>query len=327
MNQIVNSSKVAVAHDAMADEYDAVLDSWYTYLFYQIHSFILDNISNLSDQVPRVALDVGCGTGFQSFLLAEAGFDVFAFDLSSKLISKSKDKLSSWPNWSGDSEFDENMREFHSKARILRGNRPRGKITFWEGSALDKSNYIPEKYGIVNCCGSVLSFLEDPILALHLMSSSLVKEGKMFLEVEMKTNLDLIWPIIDKFLIGYLKYDQSLYKSISNLLKLPFGNIETIYPFELSDGKCLELPMTLFSFNRLLIYFKKCNFILSKNQSIHSVTNIYPSTLLHADHNIKSKFVDLLYKLDARYNKTWPFNRMGCSGLFMLTKKLSTSKK
>lgn len=73
---MIDSGQVTAAHDEMAKEYDHLDDLWYPWLFARIHEFLAENLPPVSHCPRPRALDVGCGTGFQSFLLARAGYVV-----------------------------------------------------------------------------------------------------------------------------------------------------------------------------------------------------------------------------------------------------------
>lgn len=315
---IVDSNIVALAHDAMADEYDTIQDFWYTHLFKEIHAFILKSLKNSSDLTDRSVLDIGCGTGLQSFLYAEAGFNVLGIDLSEKLINKAKSKLSGFSY--GNSDFSKDMINFHKEAQEFRGTRPRGNIEFIVGNAMDMKWYN-KKYDFINCCGSVLSFVNNPEVVLQHLSNAMNSGSKLILETEMRYNLDLIWPLFDFMLFGNLGYEQSINDSLKNLLTPLHKNIQSVYPFPLENGKIVNLPMHLFSHMYLNRKFMQNNLIVLKNQSIHSISNMIPSTLYHDNKIIPKKILKFLTHLDSIIGKYKPFSLLGCSSLFELVKR------
>jgi len=303
----------------MALEYDQIIDPWYTHLFRRIHQFLLDTIRRLPSDAPRHALDIGCGTGLQSLILAEAGFDVLAFDLSDGLIKCAQSKIVGWPSWSGASEFEKDMRYFHAEAAAIRGSRQRGNLVFEIGSADDARFYSGKSYGLINCCGSVLSFVEDPDVVLRLVRSALSPAGKFVLEVEMKANLDLLWPLADFFVGGRLGFGQTFSDSLKNAFTLGSIDIEVDYPFELQDGEELVLPMRLFSHRELRKRLNRSGLHAVRKKSIHAVTNIFPSTILHHPLQPTARCLNqVLEAWDSRLDIVWPFSRLGCSGIFEL---------
>ena len=75
----------------MADEYDSLSDLWYSWLFSRLHYLIASNV--LYKNYPKKTIDIGCGTGFQSFLYAGAGSNVYGIDIADELIKQAKKKI------------------------------------------------------------------------------------------------------------------------------------------------------------------------------------------------------------------------------------------
>ena len=75
---------VADIFNKMAGEYDEIRDLWYAWLYSRLHYFIVRDVINVYS--PKMVLDVGCGTGFQSFLYATAGAFVIGIDVARDLI-------------------------------------------------------------------------------------------------------------------------------------------------------------------------------------------------------------------------------------------------
>src|SRR5262249_61178275 len=70
--------------DAMAPSYDE-LEPWYEHLYAELHRIVR---SALSPAPPdSVALDAGCGTGFQTAILAELGYEPHGLDLSAASLT------------------------------------------------------------------------------------------------------------------------------------------------------------------------------------------------------------------------------------------------
>lgn len=292
---VPNTGRISVmtVHDAMASEYDRIVDPWYTHLYERVHTFLLG-----TDLEPGVALDVGCGTGLQSHLLASRGWRVHGFDRSPELVSVAERK--STPLWGRpESYFERDMARFE-------GGSGRYAPTFTVGRAEDPTQY--RQADLLVCVGSVLNFVPDVDLVLSYMRAA----RRVVLEVEMKHNLDLLWPIADRLLGGRLGYDQTMSQSIRNLVTP--GDVEITYPFELQDGTRLELPMRLFDRRSLLQRFERQGFKVKRQGCIHSVSNVIPSTIMH---RMKSPIRPLL-AIDRVLSQSWPFSRLGSSALFEL---------
>lgn len=301
----------------MADEYDRIEDPWYTHLFRAIHETMLEAVEKAGPGRPRRALDVGCGSGLQAHLLADAGFDVVAFDLSDGLLSLAQAKQSHPAKWAGSSTFERDMRRFHAKSDRLRGSSPRGRVRFFKGDAGDPASYAGGPFDLVVSFGSVLSFVEDPDRVLRSMRAACAHGGRVLIECEMKANLDLAWPLADLLLGGRLRYDQSLRRSLGNLAKIPGGDVETVYPFELQDGSEIMLPMRLFSHRGITQRIQEAGFRIVRMRGVHAVTNLVPSTVLHRPAGARlSPILRVLESLDRSLGRSWPFRRLGCSAIF-----------
>src|SRR5437763_751468 len=89
---MIDPRHVAAAHNQMAAEYDQLNDLWYPWLFARIHEFVAERLPPHRSRRPR-AVDAGCGTGFQSFLLARAGCEVIGVDLAETLLALAREKI------------------------------------------------------------------------------------------------------------------------------------------------------------------------------------------------------------------------------------------
>lgn len=313
----IDSASIARAHDAMAEEYDRIEDPWYTHLFSTMHETLLEAVERMGPEQPRRALDVGCGTGLQAHLLADAGFDVVAFDLSDGLLSLARAKQSHPSEWAGDSRFERDMRRFHARAVRLRGKAPRGEVRFLKGDAGDPASYAGGPFDLMVSFGSVLSFVEDPDSVLRSMRAACASGGRVLIECEMKANLDLAWPLADPLLGGRLGYDQSFRTSLGNLAKIAGGDVETVYPFELQDGSEVLLPMRLFSHRGLARRIGAAGFRIVRTRGVHAVTNLVPSTVLHQPVGARlSPVLSVLESLDRALGRSWPLRRFCCSSIF-----------
>jgi SAM-dependent methyltransferase len=317
---------VAAAHDAMADEYDEINDLWYAHLFNRIHDFILREVGR-----PGTALDVGCGTGFQTFLLARAGFAARGFDIAGRLVARAKEKARGFLGSGREGcplcrfplpSFTREQTRLLDRADRLRGNAPVVPPEFALGDATDPSAYEPGGYDVVVACGSVLSFIEESDRAVRLMAAALRPGGLLFLEVEQRANLDLLWPLVDAALAGKLGYDQPVRESLRNLLAPPGTNVRIAYPFRLANGEEVVLPLRLFSVGYLHDLFRRHQLAPRRRVGIHALTNLLPSTLLHdqAPPRALQGVFGVLCRAERAVAGIWPFSRFGCSVLYCCEK-------
>ena len=76
--------------DAMAASYD-VLEPWYEHLYAELHRILRSTLSPAAHGAR--ALDAGCGTGFQTAILAELGYQPYGLDVSVASLSVARGRL------------------------------------------------------------------------------------------------------------------------------------------------------------------------------------------------------------------------------------------
>ncbi len=323
----ISAKAVADAHSSMAQEYDHLDDLWYPWLFAQVHELIARHLPRTPNDRPR-ALDVGCGTGFQSFLLARAGYDVLGIDLSEGLLALAEEKcdlharppliappLFSSSCWPGLDAHHARLGQLLEAARQERSvARPR-----FERADATTFDYGEAAFDVVVCCGSVLSFIDSYPLTILRMAKALVPGGLLFLEVEQKANLDLLWPVVDILSGGRLGYEQSWSEARRNLSS-PGRSVRVDYPFELQNGEDVTLPIWLFADADLRANFRQAGLRVERALGIHWATNLLPSTVLHrpAPSRLLARGVRLLERVDGLFGRGWPACRLGCSAAFVL---------
>jgi ubiquinone/menaquinone biosynthesis C-methylase UbiE len=282
---------VATLFDEMAAEYDQLEDEWYPHIFLQIERAIR---AHLPPGEGRRALDIGCGTGFQTFVLESLGYRTAGLDISGDLLACAR-----------------------AKAR-----RAGSCITLLRASAL-RLPFPRRSFDVVNCCGSTLSFIADYPQALREMADVLKKGGYAIIEVEQRWNLDLIWPFLDSMLGGPFGYEQDVKESWDNLTRSSSQGIVISYPFTRLDGSLEYLPIRCFTLGEILRECESVGFGLKRVYGIHSLTNLLPSTWL-GDPALGQglrRLARWLAGLEDRVKGIRPFNRLGCSMILILEKK------
>ena len=78
---------------SIADHYENLLADHYSWLFGGVRQKVEENkqffqTHEITPRGNRIAVDLGCGSGFQSLALAQSGFHVLAVDLSPKLLAE-----------------------------------------------------------------------------------------------------------------------------------------------------------------------------------------------------------------------------------------------
>jgi MPBQ/MSBQ methyltransferase len=325
--QIPFSRQMASLFNPMAADYDDIEDFWYSWLFTQLHSMLFDVVSTRFPK-PRIeCLDVGCGTGFQTILLAAMGHSVNGFDIAEDLVrvaaAKSVVDFDTTPLFSAAFPFSaRGALKLRRMVNKYRGSAGHGQATFSVADAA-RIPFASEKFQLVNCCGSTLNFIPRHIEALLEMHRVLKPGGIAFLEVENRFNLDLLWALADSLTGGRLGYDQSARESWHNLTAPRQEHVTIEYPLTERAGTTY-LPMRLFSLHRLRQELDSVGFSVESIQSIHSITNVIPSPLLDepAPNRLVRHLAGILAPIEASAC-SWPGIRgLGCSVVLACRKGL-----
>jgi MPBQ/MSBQ methyltransferase len=146
--------------DAMAASYDD-LEPWYEHLYAELHR-ILRSTLRPAAQGER-ALDAGCGTGFQTAILAELGYRPHGLDLSAVSLA------------------------------VARGRQPGSRLVRGDLGALP---YGAASFDAVVCAGSTLSFVEEPGRAVAEIARVMRRGARLLLEYERRWCLDIAWTLV-----------------------------------------------------------------------------------------------------------------------------------
>ncbi len=159
--------------DAMAASYDD-LEPWYEHLYAVLHGLVRAELAPpAATRRPR-ALDAGCGTGFQTAILLELGYETIGVDISAGLLSVARRRSRG--------------------ARLLQGD----------------VEALPCRDGtmdLVVSCGSTLSFVTRPERAFAEIARVLRPGGRVLLEVEHRWSLDLAWRLASSAVGDPLGYE------------------------------------------------------------------------------------------------------------------------
>ena len=280
----IRLADVVAAHNAMAPDYDEMDDLWYPWIFSVLHHILLTYLSQYAavGNIER-CLDVGCGTGLQSCLLGLCGWDVNGIDPSEELLRKAMAKhLREYLEkdlFDSPYEFTKKYGEdIRALAAQIRGNRPVGQIVYETGVA-EHLPFEDDTFDLLSCCGSTLSMVEDYSLALSEFRRVLKPGGLLLLEVENKYNCDLVFPLWDAVVDKIAGYMRTIRADTDNGSGV---NVASRLASENSqEATTLILPIRLFASWTLESELKELGFLVKKMDSIHCVTNIIPSPILH----------------------------------------------
>jgi SAM-dependent methyltransferase len=143
----------------MAASYDD-LEPWYEHLYDVLHGLLRAELAPLARSGRRRALDAGCGTGFQTAILLELGYETIGVDVSAGLLGVARHRLAG--------------------ADFLQGD-------------LHALPCRDAAFDVAVSCGSTFSFLTDPAAGLREVARALRPGGCLVLEVEHRWSLDLLW--------------------------------------------------------------------------------------------------------------------------------------
>jgi SAM-dependent methyltransferase len=225
--------------DGMAAHYEE-LEPWYEHLYARVHTIVRETLRPVAPTAPASALDAGCGTGFQAEILTSLGYRTHGIDLSAALLAGARRRL--------------------PRAPLVRGR-------------LEALPYTDATFDAVVCCGSTLSFVADPAVALLELGRVLRRGGRLLLEVEHKWSADLAWMVASAAAGDALGYGVSA-TTLWRALAVPLGQ-SCVLPY---PGYGALRLFTGPEVGRLL---DAAGLAVARTWGIHSATGLLPSTLLH----------------------------------------------
>jgi len=306
--------------DIAAQEYDAIRDPWYTWLYARLHLLIAEQLALFRSQ--QMVLDIGCGTGFQSFLYSYTGHDVVGIDISPELLkiasqkSQAVDRLCNFlvpTNFPFARTIERRVKALVYRHRVFFPRRP--SFVIGDAKALPLPDAVVDH---INCCGSTLSLIADYRSALCEMARVLKPNGTFIIEVEARFNADLLWTLIDTMIGGRIGYGLT-FKEACSLLKGPMQEHVTIrYPLR-DVANQLLLELILFNATKLKRELSELGLQPKKIRSIHSITNLLPSTI--CSRPIQSRWLPLAFGVLAKMEQLCPWRLPGCSLVLVGSKK------
>jgi ubiquinone/menaquinone biosynthesis C-methylase UbiE len=307
--------------NTMVNTYDEIQELWYAWLFSRLHFIVAKEI--IKKYNPKTVLDVGCGTGFQSFLHATVGASVVGIDITEGLVKvatqksmnfKPEKRINLFPS------YYDFVEKYNQLIGALLSKEIAGNQYKQPSFQIADARYLPfvnESYDHINCCGSTLCFIKDHQLAISEIARVLKPGGTVLLEGDSRWNLDLFWSALDASLKSRWGYDKPFFKAIRAIFAPLTDYIINRYPLDQpEDQRC---NIKAFTAKGLKLELAKYNLKVVKNWTIHSITNFIPSTYL--DMSDPPKWLKILFKSFANIEERIPFALPGLSMVFLAIKE------
>jgi MPBQ/MSBQ methyltransferase len=266
--------------DAMAEEYD-VLEPWYEHLYARLHGIVQQTLAPTAHERGRRALDAGCGTGFQTALLESLGYRTHGVDIAPRPLA------------------------------LARGRVPAAALALASVQALP---YRDAGFTAATCCGSTLSFVDEPAAALRELGRVLEPGGRLLVEVEHRWSLDLLWMLASAVAGDGLGYGVSRREAWRAIARGPRRSATIPYP---GYGS-----LRLFTRHELRVMLAGAGLRPLRWWGIHWVTNLIPSTILHRQRlgPMTAALYRRLRALDARLG-AWPLAAGAANSLVVLAER------
>jgi MPBQ/MSBQ methyltransferase len=165
--------------DAMTASYDE-LEPWYEHLYAELHRILRSALSPAPKNAR--ALDAGCGTGFQTAILAELGYRPHGLDLSGASLSVGRARLPG--------------------ARFVHGDL--GALPYGDGT-----------FDAVVCAGSTLDFVDEPGSVVAEIARVMRPGARLLLEYERRWCLDVAWTLVSSVTADAFGYGLRLTEALA----------------------------------------------------------------------------------------------------------------
>ena len=274
------------AFERTAAEYDLIVELSYAWYYSRIHALIAREV--IRPFRPREVLDLGCGTGFQSYLHGAAGASAVGVDVAPGLMDAARRK-------SFVRDADGGIEIFSVHFDFVR--RYNGAIADWVGPATvpvrptfcaARAGALPfqaARFDHINMVGT-LSYLDDGDAALAEISRVLRPGGTAFIEVESRWSLERLWQ-----LVAWLRGSSKVRKLAGGngealgqlLLRRPFESVTAAFPFN-AFGEITPVRSRYYTATDLKRRLAAMGLRVRRRWPIHSATNLIPWSRLDRRH-------------------------------------------
>jgi len=280
--KVSTAEKTKIFYNQMANEYD---DLWvYDKAIYdQMHPVLIQYAVKL----PKTkVLDVGCGTGAQSLIMAELGFDVCGIDISSGLLRKAKEKL----------------------------RKNRCSAEFIQSSCTDLP-FQKKTFDVEVCFYNVINHVPEYEVALKEMSRVLKRNGLMFLQVDKTSMIDIFYEVLDYILGGKLGYHETKENIVNHIL-----HHNRNYVITWAEENYISLKCWRFSPAQIERFFRNESLQIRAKIGMKILQSLIPWSLETSSIRSIKTIVSFLGKLDKKISRRWPFNSIGLGTIYVLQK-------
>jgi len=303
--------------------YDKVVDLYYSWLYCRLHYLITNAV--LQYYRPKKVLDVGCGTGFQSYLYSTAGCMVTGVDVSENMIKLARSKIKNNGSVDGSnlilfSERYDFVKRYNLliNSRIKNDRKMCSKPEFMLAN-VEELPFQKNSFDHISCCGSVLNLIDNCQLGLKEMSRLVKPGGTIFVEVEFRWTMDRFWTFVDFLLRNTIGFNSTLKDFCTSIFHNPLKDISITYQYG-ERKRPIPIKLNLFTHNQLKNYFDTFSLKAIRNWTIHSITNLVPSVTLDTDY--PSLKLVKLFSILSSIEERLPLQIPGCSKVYLLKKIL-----
>jgi ubiquinone/menaquinone biosynthesis C-methylase UbiE len=288
---IVGASKKehAIAYDEASDIYDTYEGLFFPYLFNRIHGLLKDRLMPMLPEDARV-LDIGCGTGQQTGLFKENGYEIVGIDISEGLV------------------------------RVA--NRKMGEGICLVSDAC-RLPFPDATFDAVSSAGSTLNHIPDYQCFFEEAGRVLKPGGHLFLESDNKWKPDIIWSMASALFGDPLGYHESVSDIIGHINRPMHEGYTYVFPLRYDDNKVRLLRLRAFTLHELRRELEGVGCEVIAVYGAHSLTNLIPSMVMLKDHpgRLASALFTILKAMEDRAYDKWPINRTGMS-IMVIAKKV-----
>jgi ubiquinone/menaquinone biosynthesis C-methylase UbiE len=287
---VVETSKRehAEAYDEASEIYDTYEGLFFPYLFGRIHELLKNKFIPILPPGARI-LDIGCGTGQQTLLFKNMGFQVAGIDISEGLVRVANKKLGEGVCMTSDA----------------------CRLPFRDAC-----------FDAISSAGSTVNHIPDYPRFFEEAGRVLKPGGYLFLESDNKWKPDLIWSMLSALAGDPLKYREKPGEILDHVKRPLNQGYPYVFPLTYDENKVKLLHLRTFTIKELKNQLQEVDINVISTYGAHSITNIIPSTAMLKDKPgkfAKSSFSVLKTFEDWAYDK-WPFNRLGVSIMLIARK-------